>query len=169
MARRFHFRLETLLRVRLTQEREAKRRLGEKQAELARLDQLDRATLHEIHTRQDELARTQENTRADVHELTRQRAWIAHLRRSMAERGLVRRTLTEELEQLRTALLEARTRARVIEKLRERRWSEHRATEARAEQSAAEELAQHMHAFRSIGFADERELGITGGHDGQAV
>ena len=53
MARRFQFRLKTLLKVRQLREREAKRRVAAKRSEIARVDQLRRQTSAEL-TRQQE-------------------------------------------------------------------------------------------------------------------
>lgn len=145
MAQRFRFRLETVLRVRDLREREAKRRFGAKQAEIARLDVLDGQTQSEISQTQAALLQSLENARLDPTELSRSRAWVAHLRRTILERQVVRRGLMADLEKLRSEFQQARTARRVIEKLRERRYEEYRRERNLREQADADELALRLH------------------------
>ena len=56
MARRFQFRLQTLLRVRQLEEQQAKRKVAARRAEIAQLDHLNRQTADEI-LRQQEIGR----------------------------------------------------------------------------------------------------------------
>ena len=146
MAKRFRFPLETLLRVRELREREAKRKVGLKQAEIARIDQLNRQTYAEIDAHQQVLRQQQQGTLTPG-ELVRERAWIAHLRRTIVQRQVQRVQLVNELQALLEELRIARVQKRVIEKLRERRWEEYRRDRARCEQTEADELAQQLHAF----------------------
>ena len=146
MAKRFTFRLETLLRIRTMREREAKRNVGAKQAEIAQLDQLNRKTAEEIGRRQAALRDHQHGVLAPA-ELVRQRAWIAHLRNTIAQRQAARRELVEELDRLLVEWRETRTRKRIIEKLRQRRWAQYRRDRGRREQAEADELAQQLHGF----------------------
>ncbi len=147
MAKRFTFRLETLLRIRGMREREAKRKVGAKQAEIAQLDQLNRQTAGEIARRQAALLDAQRGTLAPA-ELVRQRAWIAHLRATIAQRHTARRELVAQLDQLLAEWRETRTRKRIIEKLRERRWEQHKRANNRREQAEADEVAQQLHRYR---------------------
>lgn len=149
MAKRFTFRLDTLLRVRELREREAKRKVGAKQAEIARLDLLNRQTVEDISRRQDMLREDQRGTLA-TDKLVRQRAWIAHLRRTIVERQAARVELVAQLEQLQEHLRQARTRKRVIEKLRERRWDEHEHRRKRSEQAESDELARQLHCYKGL-------------------
>ncbi len=144
MARRFEFRLETLLRVRQLREREAKRKVATQRAEIARLDRLNRETADEIAGRQAALLDDQRAGHLDPPALQRGRAWIAHLRRTMALRYEQRTDMVAQLQQLQAAWQALRTQARVIEKLRERRWAEYRHERARHEQAAMDELAQQL-------------------------
>jgi flagellar protein FliJ len=149
MAKRFHFPLETLLRVRELREREAKRKVGLKQAEIARLDQLNRETAEEILRRQEELRARQQGAFTTT-ELMRERAWIAYLRRTIHQRQMQRVGLVEELEGLRRVFLRARTQKRIIDKLRERRWEEYSQDRKRREQSEADDLARMLHGYEGI-------------------
>jgi len=151
VAKRFQFRLQTVLRVRELRERDAKRRVAETRAELARIDQLDRQTADEIRAQQEALRRLQAGAALSPPELSRGRAWIAHLQRTLAQRQLARAGLLRELEQRLAEWRAARQQLRILEKLRERRWAEYVHDRQRAEQAESDELAQQLH-----GSPDER-------------
>lgn len=144
MARRFQFRLQTLLEVRQLREREAKRRVAAKSAEIARVDLLNSQTRSAITGQQEALLAAQQRGRLDPLELQRGRAWIAYLRKTIATRLGQRAALEQELRTLQAELRDARTQTRIIEKLRERRWDEYAHNRARREQAEADELAQQL-------------------------
>ncbi len=146
MAKRFQFRLQTLLRVRQTREREARRRVGAKRAEIARLDRLDALAAEEIVRAQAALVADQQG-RIDPLVLQRGRVWIGHVRRAMTLRAAQRTTLQSQLQQLLAELRQARTQTRVLEKLRERRRAEYRRARNRADQTAADEVARQLHGL----------------------
>jgi flagellar export protein FliJ len=154
VARRFRFPLETLLRVRQLREREAQRKVAAQQAEIARLDQLNDATRAQIALEQRELLDIQQQQRLSPAELARRRAWVAHLRNTIAQRQAWRAEMATRLERLQVEFQQARQQTRIIAKLRERRWSEYVRDRQRAEQAATQELAQQLHSFRQIGGAD---------------
>ena len=145
MAKRFRFSLETLLRVRDVREREATRKVGLKQAEIARLDQLNRQTADEISVRQRAL-RQQQQGALTPENLVRERAWIAYLWRTIVERQTQRAALVSELRELQEAWRQARKQKRIIEKLRERRWQQYFKDRKRHEQAESDELARQLHA-----------------------
>lgn len=148
MARRFQFSLQTLLRVRELREREARRRLGAKHAELAQVEGLVESTHRQIAAQQDAQRAAQHVGALDAAQLVRRRTWVAHLRRTLAEQQTHRAQLQRELAQLQAALAEARRQTKTIEKLRERRFEAWKRDASRAEQAQAEELAQQLHAAR---------------------
>jgi flagellar export protein FliJ len=145
LAKRFHFPLETLLRVRQLHEREAKRKVAAQRAEIARLEQLSAQTADEITSQQRELLVGQQQGRLDPLTLQRGRAWLTYLRHTLASQQAQRATLVRHLDELLAALRAARTQARIIAKLRERRWREYVRDRDRREQAAADELAQQLH------------------------
>ena len=149
MARRFQFRLETLLRVRQLREREAKRKVAAKRAEIALVDRLNAQTAEEISRQQEVLLAGQQQGRLDPLALQRGRAWIAHLRRLIALRHVQRTDLLAQWQDLQAAWHAARMQARIIEKLRERRWEEYVHDRQRKEQAAADELAQQLHRYEA--------------------
>ena len=144
MARRFQFRLETLLRVRQLHEREAKRKVAAKRAEIALVDRLNEQTAAEISRQQEVLLTGQRQGRLDPLTLQRGRAWIAHLRRTIGQRYVQRTDLVAQWQELQAAWHAARRAARIIEKLRARRWEEYVHDRERKEQAAADELAQQL-------------------------
>jgi flagellar FliJ protein len=151
VAKRFQFRLETLRRVREIREREAKRKVGAKQAEIARVDQLNRLTAEEISQRQNALRDHQRQKVLAPDVLALENAWIAHLRRTIVERQVLRARLVGELRTLQEKFRRARTQKRIIEKLRERRWEQYRKDRRRQEQTATDELARQLLAGEAAG------------------
>ncbi len=149
MARRFRFRLQTLLRVRQLREREAKRKVAAKRAEIARLDRLNEQTQDAIRAQQATLLSDQCQGTLDPLALQRGRAWIAYLHKTIALRQLQRVQLVAESQKLQAEFQAARKQARIIGRLRERRWEQYVADRGRAEQAAADELAQQLHGFQT--------------------
>lgn len=145
MARGFTFRLETLLRVRTLRQRDAERRVALQQAEVARCEQLMQQTHAMIEQQQAELLNGQRAGVLDPLALQRGRAWIAHLRKTLADQSRHRAGLQEKLQQRMAELREARTQTRILEKLRERREAEFKKARAKREQNEAEDLAQQLH------------------------
>ena len=144
MAKRFRFRLETLLRIRRMSEREAQRKVAAKQAEIARIDELSRQARREILLQEDELRKRQSGDRLNVADLSTRRSWIAHLQRTILLHKHLRGQREDELKKVVEELGWARTQAQVVQKLRERRWSEYRKQRDRREQSELDELARKM-------------------------
>jgi flagellar FliJ protein len=146
VAKRFRFRLDTLLKVRRLREREAKRKVAAKRADIARLDRLDREAAWEISRSQAALRESQQQGSLDLEGMARGRAWIGYLRRTVVERQSLRVKLIGELEQLQSEWRQARTQMRILEKLRQRRWDEYVRQRKRREQAEADELAQQLQA-----------------------
>jgi flagellar export protein FliJ len=144
MAKRFRFPLQTLLNVRQLHEREAKRRVGAKASEIARLDGLRAQTTVEVGRQQEVLLSAQQQGALNPLELQRGRAWIAHLRKTSALLGAQRVELANQLQELQVHLRAARTQTRIIEKLRARRWQAYRKDRDRREQATADDLARQL-------------------------
>lgn len=166
MARRFRFRLETVLRVRRIGEREAQRRVARKLREIARLDEQNRRTVDQIRQAWEELRGAQRGGRIDPLELARGRAWLAHLRRLVQQRTAHRARLSAELAGLQRELREARIRSRMLETLRERRWNEYRSAAQRREQAELDETARDLLAATGLATAEtSRVLRPSDGSD----
>ena len=147
MARRFRFRLETLLKVRELREREEKRKVASKRAEIARLDRANERADDEILLQQSKLLESQRRGRLDPEAVRSTRAWITVLRSSIVHRQSQKAHWTDELEQLQAVYREARKQTRMIQKLRERRYREHVKQRDKRDMADADELAQQLHVF----------------------
>ena len=145
MAKRFRFQLETLLKVRRLREREAQRKVAAKYAELARLDETIRQTSAAISEQQAALLAAQRAPRVETLQLSRGRAWVGYLRSTALQQQALRAARARELETLQAELRDARTQTRVLEKLRERRWTTYLHERKAGDQAAADELAQQLH------------------------
>ena len=150
MAKRFQFRLETLLRVRELREREAKRSVGAKLAEIARLDTLNSDTEREIREQTERSREMQLLPTVDARTLARERSWIAYLRRQIAGRLHMQAELRTELAKLQDGMREAHRQTRTVEKLRERRLTDHKRAERFREGVEADELARRLHCWDEL-------------------
>ncbi len=150
MAKRFQFRLQTLLDVRKMREQEAQRAVAAKRAEIVRVDQLNEQTFAEIAIHQDALRTAQAQGAIDPVGLARGRAWIAHLRNSIARRQQEKGVLLEQLRELQDRLRDARTQTRIIEKLREKRWDAYRKDRDKRERLELDELAQQLQGYDAV-------------------
>lgn len=148
MAVPFRFRLKTLLRVRDLREREARRKVAAKQAAIAQLDEASRAAAEEILRRESAMRVQVERGPVNATELLRERGWIGHLRRQILEQQQLRADLQRELESLQEAWRRARMDLKVMEKLRERRFEQHRRAQSLREQAETDEVAQKLFAMR---------------------
>lgn len=144
MARRFRFRLDTLLRLRRMQERQAQRSVGAARAELAQAERLIRLTDEEIRRQQGALRVEQGGAAPRALTIVRGQAWIAHLRRMSLQQHAMRAAAAQALEQALRRLVEARTRTRTVEKLREQRLDEFRTRIEKREDARLDDLARQM-------------------------
>lgn len=144
MAKRFQFRLETLLRVRRLSEREVKRKVAAKQAEIARIDESSRQARREILSQEDELRSEHSVGKLDVAALSRRRSWIAHLQRTLLLNKQMRLERGRELQAVSGELSQARTQTQIVEKLRQRRWGRYLKDRDRREQAESDEMARQL-------------------------
>jgi flagellar export protein FliJ len=148
--RRFQFTLQTLLELRELREREARRRVAAQHARIAELDRQDRLAAQAIERQQQGLLDAQSAGVLDPLSLQRGHAWIAHLRKTIAQRRVQRDALSATLRELRDAWHAARRDAQAIQKLRERRLARHRKNLQRYEQAQADELARQLLDFQPV-------------------
>lgn len=145
MAQAFRFRLQTLLRVRELREREAKRKVGAQRAEIARTDALIEQNFRAIDAENNRLRGLQEEAFVSPVELTRARAWLAHLRRTLAQHHACKQAQLAELEQRLTAYREAHQQAQMLVRLKERKLDAWKRDRTLREQASQDELAQRLH------------------------
>jgi len=154
---RFLFKLETVLRHRERIEQERQRDLALLQSELTRLQSLVRGI-------EDEMQKSTADVR-DNHLVGKLNlAYLASHRRYML--GMQRKGLDlveqinaqqQKVNEARAALAEASKQKKILEKLRERQQSQWSADVARAEASAADEMATQM-SHASLSELSELEL-----------
>lgn len=144
MAKAFRFRLDTLMRVREIREREAKRRVGAKRAEIARVEAAIRETGEEITRASGGLSAAQQKPALDVAELARERSWIAHLQRIVQQQTALRAALEQDHRGLLEEMRQAHVQLRIIQKLRERRWAAHQHEQTLREMGESDELARNL-------------------------
>jgi len=147
MAKRFRFRLETLLRIRRHHEDLARQQVARRLGEVAEADR-------RIARLQEQIAEHVRALRAgpmvgplDVAALTRSRFWLTHLRHGMWQTAGQRRELSGQLDADRTALQEAHRQTRVIESLRERRKRQYDYEVARTERIENDEIGLNQFVF----------------------
>lgn len=147
--RRFHFRLQSILDLRVHQENEKKLELGRITAECHRLDTeiadrvaRRRAVLTEAYSATDSADCAVRNAIAAY--ALRLSAEAERLRAERAEREKERRLAAD-------AYREARRNAEVLTRLRERQERAHSVSERRVDQYRIDEIAQRMAAGAATG------------------
>lgn len=144
MARKFRFRLGMLLRVRRLHEREAKRKVALKQAEVARIDGLIAGGHETVAIELAALRDQQRQPRLDVRAAARRRAWIGQIRGTMLQFHTMLDVAHRELSEAIGLLNAARTQTRIVEKLRERRWEGYVKDRERTDDAEMEEVARQL-------------------------
>jgi len=139
MARRFVFRLDTLLKLRRQRENEQKRVVAERLRQIARvtdeISMLDRQIGDQVQAMRVQAT----GASLDVPQLARSRHWLSHLQRGRLEAEGHLRLLEARLAQDRAVLAGAVKDRRVLEKLRERQQEKHRRELERIEVLASDE------------------------------
>lgn len=145
MARKFRFRLEVVQRLR-EQERDAQRRVvASKALEVTNIQRQIASLRSDLESSQ-RLDRTQRGERllnvASLRTENVRRSWIKASTGRVNERlAVIRNELSHEQGQMTKTM----THLRVVEKLRERQWTRHRAELAREQQAAGDEAALELH------------------------
>ncbi len=145
MAKRFKFRLATVLKIRKQREDAAKRVVADRLREVGQVQ-------GEIDSLQDQILRelgmfreSHATGRIDVTQIARHRHWLIHLDQGVM---LARTRLGELQDQLsgdRAALAEARKQVRVLEKLEERQYERYMKDLNRAETRELDEIGNIVH------------------------
>ncbi len=148
MARKFRFRLETVLRIR-KRARDAQRRIVANAVQSVtrieeQIDELTRQLDATIERSRDALR----NRHPDVVSLRGHLLHRGWLQREIAESNGARAQKRVELDAERARLAETSKRLKVIEMLRDRQWKRFRTEVAREEQAAGDEAALQMHLRR---------------------
>jgi flagellar protein FliJ len=144
----FHFRLETLMRLRKA-DRDDRRADLAKALRAEELLQSQKQSLSAEQASVDEAARTSSSPgAADVDALVRMHRYRLVLRSQQQQLAAQIAQVADEVDRRRSALVEADRQVRVLEKLREKLLVRHQSSEGRRELKAFDELASFGHVRR---------------------
>jgi flagellar export protein FliJ len=147
---KFIFRAQVALDLRRKQEDAARLALAEAQSRL----QLAEWELHGAQTRLTEAMTRARDTEAEAADPTLAiwyRNWIHRQRREVARCLQILDNRQADVKAAEAKAMEARRAVRVLEKLRDRAWSEHNTRERRDEQKALDMLGVMQYAIRHMG------------------
>jgi len=144
MAKKYTFRLQTVLRLRKMAEDECRRRVADRLREIGRAEsdvrRLEEQYDWEIGRSRDD----QQSPSMNVMTVRLRRSYMGHLQRSERECEAHIRVLREKLEEEQRALAHASKEVKALEKLRDRQWERHREQQRRAERAEEDEIGQQM-------------------------
>lgn len=146
MAKRFLFRLETVLKVRKQREDACKRAVAERLRRISAVQAEIGSLRTQINTEIGAFREAHAVGRLDMTQIARHRHWLIHLHQGvlMAQAGL--HELRQKLVEDRKVLTEARKQTRVLEKLKERQLERHRQALNRAEAVENDEIGNTLYA-----------------------
>ncbi len=147
MAKRFVFRLETLLKLRRQREDKQKRVVAEWLRQISRVQREIRSLEEQIADQVGAMRDCIGHGRIDVPWIARNRHWLSHLQRGRLEAEGHLRLLEARLAQERVVLVHAMKEKRVLEKLRERQEDRYRKELDRQEVLVADELSTVRYMF----------------------
>lgn len=147
MAKRFTFRLETMLKIRRQREDRHKRIVAERLRQIVavreQLISLDRQIMAETHA----IRKGQKPGTIDLQQAIRHRNWLTHLHKAILDGQARLRFLEARLAQERAALAEAAKQRRILEKLKERQYLRYRQEEERTETKVADDQTTIRYIF----------------------
>jgi flagellar FliJ protein len=154
MAKRFEFRLQTVLRIRKQDEDACKRVVADR---LRRI----KAVHSEVVALQGQMAdeirafrQTHAVGRLDMRQVMQHRHWLIHLQQGVLMANSRLAELQRQLEQDRIALTEARKRVRVLEKLKERQHERYRHELNRMEARENDEIGNTLYFRQRVPAAE---------------
>jgi flagellar FliJ protein len=151
MAKRFTFRLDTLLKIRQQREDEQKRVVAERLRQIGQVrDQLD-ALQNQIRDETDAIRSGQAGGVIDIQQVMRHRSWLGHLHCGVLEAEARERFLEARLAQERVVLAEAVKQRRILAKLKERQFERYQRDEQKRETRESDELATVRYVFSRQG------------------
>lgn len=140
MAKRYRFRLETLLRLRRQRADEQKRVVAQRLRQVGRIEQhkrlLETSIAEHVRSTRGSLG----GERIDVDQLKVGRYWLIRLRRGVLEADAALAAQRAMLAQERSELAERRKATKVLERLEERQREAHRAELEREERMELDDM-----------------------------
>lgn len=155
MAKRYKFRLETLLRLRKQQEDQQKRVVASRLREVRTLRERSQYLSTEIAHHQDQTRLSLSQARMDLDDLKLGRHWLIRLRRGVLAADAQITTQRSLLAQERADLTEARKQTKVLERLKERQRQAYLVELNRRERAELDEMnvTRFAHALLARGDA----------------
>ncbi|MBP7933858.1 MAG: flagellar FliJ family protein [Phycisphaerae bacterium] len=147
MAKRFTFRFETMLRIRRQREDERKRIVASRLREIRNLQKYMASLEQQIHDELRAIRIGRQPGTIDMQQIIRHRQWLGCLHKSVLEGQAKARFLEAELARERADLADAAKQRRILEKLKERQWEQHRSEQDRVEALAADDLTTVRFVF----------------------
>lgn len=145
MAKRFRFRLETVLKIRKQREDEAKRVVAERLRRIADVGNDIDSMRSQISSEIKSFRQSHASGRIDTARISNHRHWLIHLDQNVLASKSHLGELEAELAQERVALGEARKQVRVLEKLEERQRARHAKELNRAEALESDEIGNNLY------------------------
>lgn len=147
MAKRFTFRFETMLRIRLQREDEQKRIVADRLREITEVQNhmisLDKQIRDELQS----IRVGRQPGTIEMQQVIRHRQWLGCLHKGVLEAQAKMRFLEAELARERVDLAEAAKQRRILEKLKERQRDQYRNEQDRLESLAADDLTTVRFVF----------------------
>ena len=141
MAKRFRFRLETVLKVRRQREDQQKRVVAGKAREVTSLGSRTRAIGMRIAQAVGAARGLRRTGPMDMSQIARQRFWISHLQRALIETRQQMQGTERELARERQVLADLARDRKTLEKLKDKQAERYQAEIDRAERLELDELA----------------------------
>lgn len=148
MAKRFNFRLETVLRLRKQEEEEKQRALAERLREMSTLRDHLMGLNEQIASERRVAGSFAVHAHLDVPAMSKRRFWVSHLQRGVLETESKMRKLEESVLEDRKALTEAAREFKIIDTLRSKQRQQHDQMRERQETIEADEIALQYHTYR---------------------
>jgi flagellar protein FliJ len=156
MAKRYAFRLETLLRLRQQREDEQKRVVASRLRKIRSIEQQKQVLEVRIAEQVDAMRNLLTADRADVDELKAGRHWMVRLRCGVLEAGNAIATNRAILAQERANLANARKDTKILERLKERQREAFLAEIERQDRAESDDLNVTRFAHAALMEASER-------------
>jgi flagellar protein FliJ len=150
MAKRFRFRLDTVLKVRKQREDVCRRAVADRLRQIAAVQAEIGSLQHQIGEEIGAFRQVHSVGRLDMTQIVRQRHWLIHLHQGVLMAQASLGDLHKKLEEDRRVLVEARKQTRVLEKLKERQIERHQKETARAEAIENDEIGNVLYARQMV-------------------
>ncbi len=159
MAKRFVFRLDSVLALHKRHEQEQQRVVAERAKTVREEEQASAALCVRLTEAVERSRRARAEAVTNVEAELQDQRWQLLLKRRIERQGDRIAASTRVLDETRAELLSRSKRRKAVEKLRERRWAEYVAKVRRAEQIEADETAGRIHMQGAGRFAGSSVFG----------